>query len=279
MTETLYALLAVGFGVILTVVFLGLGLWIGYQLGRAATLPANRALSLQIERLYREVAFCERLSGFAAVQAQELFAWAQQSTLLPVNMTETLQQLLATSQSISHRLQKAGTNAKAPSSKARAVPIESRLASAGQSVQANVSDLSTKELGQFTETAQHHVQSDSEADRRRYPYDCLQRLLEWEDPDGPLPSIADTVVVRCHDISSQGVSFFWPDDPCFKHLLISLGNDDDMVFMAAEIVHSKPVYMHGEWQYVVSCRFMKRMREFTEEWKQKSPDLQASLSG
>ena len=262
MSDNALLLVAVGLGVALTALFSGLGLWLGYHLGKSAAPPPNPALALQIERLFSELAFCQKLSGHAVMHAQQLSEWAVQSAIMPSNMTATLHQMVATTQSLSHRLQKAGART--------TVEAKPAKASLGRSSPAKVShaDLSAKELGHFTETEPRRVEADGESDRRRYTYDCLQRVLAWEDPNGALPSTADTVVVRCHDISSQGISFFWPDDPHFKHLLISLGNDEDMMFMAAEIVHSKPVYMHGEWQYVVSCRFTKRMREFTEQWKQ-----------
>jgi len=148
--------------------------------------------------------------------------------------------------------------------------------SKGDAVKGN-SDLSARELGQFTEVEEREMESHGDADRRRYGYDCLQRVVPWDDPQGPLPSVEASVVVRCHDISMQGVSFFWPEEPDFEHLLISLGHDDELVFMAAKVVHCKPVYMHGEWTVMVSCRFTKRMREFTEQWKRQAGLLAEKL--
>jgi hypothetical protein len=266
MSESMQVLSAVGVGVALTSLFTGIGVWIGYRLGKAVAPPVNRALTLQLERLYRDLAICGKLGHFAEVQAQQIYSWATESSQIPSDMSATLQQLLATTTSLSHRLKETHSGGRKPSSK-----LVEPTGSQRSAPPAQLSDLSAKELGRFTMTEPRRAAVDGDVDRRRYAYDCLQRMLEWDNPNGPLPSVNDTVVVRCHDISMQGVSFFWPDDPNFKHLLISLGSGDDLVFMAAEIVHSKPVYMHGEWQHVVSCRFTKRMRAFTDQWKASAP--------
>ena len=261
-------LAAVCAGVSLTVGFTGLGLWIGYQLGKAAAPPANQALYAKVEQLYQDLAFCLKLSDIAAAQADQLSAWALQSAQMPQDMTTNMQQLMATTKSLSYRLQKAGNAARR---KAILRPEEPECKNDSRrsepQFRAGTSDLSAKELGRFTKTEQRRVEADGDSDRRRFAYDCQQRLLVWDDPSGPLPSAADTIVVRCHDLSMHGISFFWPDEPDFKHLLISLGSGDDLLFMAAEVVHSKPVFMHGEWQCVVSCRFIRRIREFSEAWQ------------
>jgi hypothetical protein len=279
MSETLNFFVAVGLGIGLVSVFTGLGAWVGYQLGKAAAPPVNRALALQVERLYQELAFCAKLGDFAGMQAQQLYTWAVQSALVPSEMQTTLHQLMATHKAMNERLQKAGEGTRRSEylNATQAAPANERR---GSTAKASRQDLSATELGRFTQTEQRQIESDGQADRRRYSYGCLQQMLEWEDPAGPWPSVFDTVAVRCHDISLHGVSFYWPDDPDFKYLLSSLGSEDDLIFMACEIVRSKPVYMHGEWQYVVSCRFLKRMKEFTEHWRQhcESPDVVAEES-
>src|SRR5687767_11821163 len=87
MGETAYLLLALGLGVAMTAVFLGLGIWIGYQVGKsAAPPPENQALALQLERLHRDLAYCEKLGDCAAMQVQKLSASSIQSALMPRDM-------------------------------------------------------------------------------------------------------------------------------------------------------------------------------------------------
>lgn len=269
MSETLNFFVAVGLGIALASVCTGLGAWVGYQLGKASAPPVNRVLALQVERLYQELAYCASLGDFVDMQAQQLYAWAIQSALMPTEMQTALHQLMATHKAMNERLQLAGEGTRRSEclNAVQSAPESNRCE---LTAKASRQDLSATELGRFTQTEQRPIESDGQEDRRRYSYSCLQRMLPWENPAGPWPCVVDTVTVRCHDISLQGVSFFWPDDPDFKHLLISLGKEDDLLFMSCEIVRSKPVYMHGEWQYIVRCRFLKRMKEFTEHWKQQA---------
>ena len=58
--------------------------------------------------------------------------------------------------------------------------------------------------------------------------------------------------VRCHEISAHGLWFFWPDVPDFERAMISLGSERDPIFVRAEIVQSKAVFMHKEVQVLVA---------------------------
>jgi len=99
---------------------------------------------------------------------------------------------------------------------------------------------------------------------KRYPYDCLQRCVPWcEDEPSPAPHLIKTV--RCHEISVSGISFFWPDEPEFSKVVISIGSRDKQVFMVAEVREHKAVYKHQQVAYLVSCQFVRRLEELTAE--------------
>src|SRR5205085_12499684 len=77
--------------------------------------------------------------------------------------------------------------------------------------------------------------------------------------DGEPASSSDPgIKVRCRDISSQGIAFLLPDNPDFQHLVISLGTNEQPIFMGAEVAHSRSVYMHGQVQVLIGCKFTGR---------------------
>ena len=86
-----------------------------------------------------------------------------------------------------------------------------------------------------------------------------------------LPSLADGMAVRCASISGHGISFYWPTLPQFEHLIISLGSDVDLLFMAVQVVGSKPAELDGAAMHLVECRFIRRMHELTQEWARQLP--------
>ena len=95
--------------------------------------------------------------------------------------------------------------------------------------------------------------------KRRYAYEAFQTVVPLETADAlAAPELAQSV--RCHDLSVQGISFFWPDEPDFEHLVISLGTAENPLWMRAEVVQSKAVYMHQDVQTLVGCRFTERYK-------------------
>lgn len=100
---------------------------------------------------------------------------------------------------------------------------------------------------------------------RRYPYECEQQVATWEQGDPP-PTIHDFQAVRCHDISVDGISFFWPQQPDFETVIISIGSGDKLIFMHAQISDDKAVFMHHEVAFLVRCRYVRRMDELTAVW-------------
>ena len=119
------------------------------------------------------------------------------------------------------------------------------------------STLSTQELQHFTAT-QAQVASESDNALRRYPYDCYQLVAPFAE-DNASPSADSARRVRCHDISGEGISFFWPVEPPFERVLIMLGSAAAPTIMLAKVAHFRPVSMHAKQQFLVGCQFLQRL--------------------
>ena len=93
--------------------------------------------------------------------------------------------------------------------------------------------------------------------KRRFPYRCQQFVSVVEA--GDTSRKGQPVAVWCHDISVTGISFFWPDQPQFERLIISVGQPDRPILMQAQVMQSKVVYMLGDVRYLLGCRFTGRL--------------------
>jgi hypothetical protein len=129
--------------------------------------------------------------------------------------------------------------------------------------------LSAEEMSRYA----GEVNSDlEEAPQRRYPYACMQQLAVWNDAESQ-PALADVREVLCHEVWQQGISFFWPEQPDFQRLAISIGSGHNLIFMAAKVAYSKTVYMHNDVRFLVTCQFQHRLTDFTALWLSEQPTV------
>lgn len=237
--------------IVSTAVLLGIGAVAGYLVG-LQTAGARSLVTVQPLSLPTAV-------GLQAVEelAAELERCLQVARAMPESediakeLTLILQALTNLSQRLNHSPdeQLAGAD-----TIARSLPAadETALVAVPRS-----STLSTQELQHFTAT-QAQVASASDNALRRYPYDCYQFVTPWNEHDES-PSADSTRRVRCHDISGDGVSFFWPVEPPFERLLIMLGSAAAPTIMLAKVAHFRPVSMHDKQQFLVGCQFQQRL--------------------
>src|SRR5262245_25479536 len=68
----------------------------------------------------------------------------------------------------------------------------------------------------------------------RHPYKCTQLLAPYNG--GPLPRQREFSWVECKNLSSRGLSFFWPEPPAFEQVVVALGGVP-FIFLVARIVH------------------------------------------
>jgi PAS domain S-box-containing protein len=99
-----------------------------------------------------------------------------------------------------------------------------------------------------------------EGNRREFPrkpYPYIQRIAPWSG--GRLPPQRTFVEVLCRDISSTGVSFFFPRRPNFDRLVVSLGPTDKKVYVIAEVRHVANINVDGRPAFAVGCQFLARV--------------------
>jgi hypothetical protein len=96
-------------------------------------------------------------------------------------------------------------------------------------------------------------------DRRddpRRPYHCLQLMAFYSPPQTPNASVFQQV--PCEDISAHGMSFYLPEPPEQKQVVVALGNVP-FTFLIAEIVRAQPVRRDDGLAYQIGCRFTGRL--------------------
>lgn len=279
MSESIQILAACGLGMVLAGMLLSLGLFVGYRAAWNASGPAksvgrsNRGNA----RLRAELKQCLALAQHLARQAEQMTILASAaSNDSPRRMLSSASDLLEQSATLCQRLERLvrgpqGKRIRQPQTAPTAVvprrgdpqplPTTTHPRDDGQS------RLSAHELGQITESEHHQAASAEDLERKHYPYDCVQTIIPWNPDEALLPALESGISVRCHDISGKGISFFWPKSPQFEHFIISLGNDHDLLFMAAQVMRFVPAELDGAAMYLVGCQFIRRMDELTAEWK------------
>lgn len=97
------------------------------------------------------------------------------------------------------------------------------------------------------------------SERRKAPrltFTMNQRVapyVGWKVP--PEPAFRE---VPCIDISTGGISFVWPTEPDFQHVVVALGKPPKLVYLCARIVSSRP--WDGESKGVrLGCQFLGRL--------------------
>lgn len=97
------------------------------------------------------------------------------------------------------------------------------------------------------------------AERRqkdRRPFRTVQLIAPFTG-DQP-PTAGEFEHVECHDLSPGGFSFYALNPPTYDFLVLALGRAP-FTCLLARVVHHKPVEVVGVPQYLVGCRFMRRL--------------------
>jgi hypothetical protein len=105
---------------------------------------------------------------------------------------------------------------------------------------------------------QSALRGDDRREGTRRSYDCIQLLAPY-DAD-VLPKQDDFRQVQCRDLSPSGFSFIAHRQPTTDHVVVALGAVP-FKFFVAKIVHSgRSENTLGE-DYLVGCRFVRRLAE------------------
>jgi hypothetical protein len=91
----------------------------------------------------------------------------------------------------------------------------------------------------------------------RQPFSVVQPLAPYGH--WGFPKVEMFVYVRCHDLSTGGISFLMKGEPKFEFGVIGLGPPHDRKFFVVHIVYRRP-FKPGSGEYLVGCQFVERIR-------------------
>jgi hypothetical protein len=266
---TMFAIVTLVLGTMTATIVL---LAIGYHFG-CQVKSATKASSVAVARGGPSPQLMVCLESAETLQASirvALETAARHRTTAPADLLRAIDQLVVATQRLSSQLTHAlelphqeqgtclGHSAKEHPLPARVTEkTEERAPSGanGVTLQASNHVLSAEEMQQLTSSNCNF--SVEHSPKRRYSYDAHQRVIPM-DAAASVPCVEIAARVRCHDISVHGISFFWPGDPDFDRLVISLGADENPIWTMAEVMQSKAVFMHDEIRTLVGCRFIGR---------------------
>lgn len=105
---------------------------------------------------------------------------------------------------------------------------------------------------------QHPHGDDERRDGPRRSYDCIQLLAPYDAH--VLPRQEDFRQVQCRDLSPRGFSFLSYRPTTTDHVIVALGAVP-FKFFVAKIMHSSPSESEMSQNYLVGCRFVRRLME------------------
>jgi hypothetical protein len=94
---------------------------------------------------------------------------------------------------------------------------------------------------------------------KRFSFPVVQMMAHY-DRNG-LPSRDRFQQVRCQDISSSGISFFWPRIPEFEYIVINLETSGPPIHVTARVTSVRPV-PNQPGQLLVGCQFTGRLNTY-----------------
>lgn len=64
--------------------------------------------------------------------------------------------------------------------------------------------------------------------------------------------------VKCYDISTTGIAFYWPETPDFRKAIIGLGVAPRLTFLGMQVIRHSPVEGQSP-AVIVGCEFIDRV--------------------
>jgi hypothetical protein len=105
---------------------------------------------------------------------------------------------------------------------------------------------------------QNAISGDERRGGKRRSYNCIQLLAPYDA--NQLPQQEDFRQVQCRDLSPRGFSFLAHRQPATDHVVVALGAVP-FKFFVAKIIHSGPSENELSQDYLVGCRFVRRLAE------------------
>ena len=72
-----------------------------------------------------------------------------------------------------------------------------------------------------------------------------------------MPKADQFVAVSCRDLSTSGVSCYWPTAPDFSKAIVGLGEQPHPTYVAVRIVRHTPCEESG--RVIIACEFVDRV--------------------
>lgn len=95
-------------------------------------------------------------------------------------------------------------------------------------------------------------------ERRKSPRQKFP-VQQWVAPyHRKIPRADEYVPVSCHDLSTCGVAFYWPDEPDFTQAIVGLGKPPNLTYVRARVVRHARSKTTG--RFLVACEFIDRVK-------------------
>ncbi len=106
---------------------------------------------------------------------------------------------------------------------------------------------------------------DERRSARRFPYPHVQQIAFYAG--GRIPGQDAFLPVRCHEISQEGISFFYPSAPAQEQLIIALGSQGLETLVMARVRYHVPAQAVSLFdptnavneRFLVECIFQRRL--------------------
>lgn len=73
-----------------------------------------------------------------------------------------------------------------------------------------------------------------------------------------MPTREQFASVQCHDISTGGIAFYWPEAPNFRKAIFGLGDPERLTCVAVQVVRQAP-RPDQPGEFLVGCEFVERV--------------------
>ena len=73
-----------------------------------------------------------------------------------------------------------------------------------------------------------------------------------------MPTREQFTAVQCHDISTGGIAFYWPEAPNFRKAIFGLGESERLTCVAVQVVRQAP-RPDEPGEFLVGCEFVERV--------------------
>ena len=160
-------------------------------------------------------------------------------------LTQAIEELLRTSKALQKQINKGSKHEAAPR----------------RPIQLLGYDLGGPEFSALITTTSESKDEVLAPNRRRYS--IKQLMAPCVHDRLPEPEAFETV--QCQEVWVGGISFYADNVPVAQELVITLGREEDRMYVLAEVTARRMVQLSGEPTYLNNCRFKRRLGSAEDE--------------